>query len=487
MEHEVPTGKIKCYITGKLRRDTPEERVRQSVARALVEEYGYKKEDIEIEFPIKVGSSKKRVDIAVFEEGKPHVQENVYIIVETKKEDVKPSDKKEGVEQLKSYMASCINCRYGLWIGSERIALEKVKKLKVYDFEDIPDIPHAGETELARPTRKTLKKAVNLKHVFKRIHNYIYVNQGLPKDKAFEEFLKIIFIKVYDEQWSVGNLKFYILPNEDISDVRKRLEDLFEKVKTNYKEIFKPHERIELNDRVLKYVVSELQRFSFLDTDTDIKGEAYEEIVGANLRGDRGEFFTPRNVCKMAVEMAFALFPLEKLLQPGGMRILDPAVGTGGFLIAGLNKIKQLLKEQLSLKYDELRDRLRQIADRNFYGIDFNPFLVKASQMNMVMHGDGYSNIVHTNSLENPKNWPDDVKKKIQLESFDLVITNPPFGSKAKIDDPEILAQYEIAQGSTGLPPEQLFIERCCQFLKPGGIMVIVLPDSILSNPELKK
>ena len=487
MEHEVPTGKIKCYITGKLRKDTPEERVRQSIAKALVEEYGYKKEDIEIEFPIKVGSSRKRVDIAVFEEGKPHTQENIYIIVETKREDIKPSDKKEGVEQLKSYMASCINCKYGLWIGSERIALEKVKKLKVYDFEDIPDIPHAGETRLIRPTRKTLKKAVNLKHVFRRIHNYIYVNQGLPKDKAFEEFLKIIFVKVYDEQWSIGNLQFYILPNENVSNVRKRLEDLFEKVKANYKEIFKPHEKIELNDRVLKYVVSELQRFSFLDTDTDIKGEAYEEIVGANLRGDRGEFFTPRNVCNMTVEMAFSLFPLEKLLQPGGMKILDPAVGTGGFLIAGLNKIKQLLKEHLNLKYDELRDRLRQIADKNFYGIDFNPFLVKAAQMNMVMHGDGYSNIVHANSLENPKNWSEEVKAKIQLESFDLVITNPPFSSKAKIDDPEILAQYEIAQGSTGLPPEQLFIERCYQFLKPGGIMVIVLPDSILSNPGLKK
>ena len=278
-----------------------------------------------------------------------------------------------------------------------------------------------------------------------------------------------------------------IVLDENISNVRKRLEDLFEKVKANYKEIFKPHEKIELNDRVLKYVVSELQRFSFLDTDTDIKGEAYEEIVGANLRGDRGEFFTPRNVCNMAVEMAFSLFPLEKLLQPGGMKILDPAVGTGGFLIAGLNKIKQLLKEHLNLRYDELRDRLRQIADKNFYGIDFNPFLVKAAQMNMVMHGDGYSNIVHANSLENPKNWSEEVKAKIQLEIFDLVITNPPFSSKAKIDDPEILVQYEIAQGSTGLPPEQLFIERCYQFLKPGGIMVIVLPDSILSNPGLRK
>jgi len=482
---EIPTGKIKCYITGKLRKDTPEERVRQNVLKSLVEEYGYKKENIAVEFPIKIGSKKKRVDIAIFKDGKEHKQENIYIIAEVKREDIKPSNKKEGVEQLKSYVASSLNCKFGLWIGSERIALEKVQREKILDFVEIPDIPHAGEEEPSKPTRNTLVKAVNLKQIFKRIHNYIYVNQGFQKDKAFEELLKIIFIKVFDEQWTVGNLKFYILPNEDVSEVRKRLEEVFDNVKREYGQIFKTNEKIELSDRVLKYVVSELQRFSFVDTDTDIKGEAYEELVGTNLRGDRGEFFTPRSVCDMAVEMAFSLFDEQDLLIPGKIKILDPSVGTGGFLIAGINKIKKLLIEKLGLKYDQLRDRLRQIADKSFYGIDFNPFLVKAAQMNMVMHGDGYSNIVHANSLEKPSNWSKEAREKIKLGSFDLVITNPPFGSNAKIDDPEILSQYEIAQGSSALPPEQLFIERDYQFLKPGGILVMVLPDNILSNPGL--
>jgi len=383
---EIPTGKIKCYITGKLRKDTPEERVRQNVLKSLVEEYGYKKENIAVEFPIKIGSKKKRVDIAIFKDGKEHKQENIYIIAEVKREDIKPSNKKEGVEQLKSYVASSLNCKFGLWIGSERIALEKVQREKILDFVEIPDIPHAGEEEPSKPTRNTLVKAVNLKQIFKRIHNYIYVNQGFQKDKAFEELLKIIFIKVFDEQWTVGNLKFYILPNEDVSEVRKRLEEVFDNVKREYGQIFKTNEKIELSDRVLKYVVSELQRFSFVDTDTDIKGEAYEELVGTNLRGDRGEFFTPRSVCDMAVEMAFSLFDEQDLLIPGKIKILDPSVGTGGFLIAGINKIKKLLIEKLGLKYDQLRDRLRQIADKSFYGIDFNPFLVKAAQMNMVMH-----------------------------------------------------------------------------------------------------
>lgn len=482
---EIPSGKIKCFITGKLRKDTPEEKVRQSIARSLVEEYGYKKENIAIEFPVKIGSKKKRVDIAVFKEGIEHKQENIYIIVEVKQENTKPSNKKEGIEQLKSYIASSLNCKFGLWIGSERIALEKVEKERILDFIEVPDIPHAGEDEPSKPTRNTLVKAVNLKQIFKRIHNYIYVNQGFQKDKAFEELLKIIFIKVFDEQWTVGNLKFYTLPNENVSEVKRRLEKVFDDVKREYEQIFKKNEKIELSDKVLKYVISELQRFSFVDTDTDIKGEAYEELVGTNLRGDRGEFFTPRSVCDMAVEIAFSLFDEQDLLTPGRIKILDPSVGTGGFLIAGINKIKKLLIEKLNLRYDQLRDRLKKIADKNFYGVDFNPFLVKAAQMNMVMHGDGYSNIVHTNSLEKSTNWSPEAREKIQLESFDLVITNPPFGSKAKIDDPEILSQYEIAHASSALPPEQLFIERDYQFLKPGGILVMVLPDNILSNPGL--
>ncbi len=485
----VPPGKIKCFITGKLRKDTPEERIRQDVARSLVEEYGYSKEDIDIEFPIKMGRAKKRADIVIFTEGSEHTQENIYMIVEVKSENIKPSDKKEGIEQLKSYVAACMNARFALWVGSERLAFKVVEENGRKKLVEIPDIPKRGQTTIPKPTRGSLVPAVNLKQVFKRIHNYIYANQGFQKDKAFEELLKLIFIKVYDEQYS-PSLQFYILPGEDITKVRERLNNLFKKVQNRYKYIFKGNEVIELNNTVLKYVVSELQRFSFIDTDTDVKGEAYEEIVGPNLRGDRGEFFTPRNVCNMTIEMLFSLFPEDKLTSPGGMKILDPAVGTGGFLIAGLQKIKQMFLNR-GFRYDQLRDLVREVADANFYGIDFNPFLVKVAQMNMVMHGDGSANIVHANSLENPPNWNSEAREKIKFGEFDLVVTNPPFGTKAVIDNPDILSQFELTtfgakSPRTALPPEQLFIERSLEFLKPGGYLGIVLPDSILSNPGLK-
>ncbi len=515
-EDAIPPGKIRCVITGKLRKDTPEERVRQEVAKSLIEEYGYDPKDMAVEFPIKMGRAKKKADIVIFHENRRHTQENIYIIVEAKREDVRPSDKKEGIKQLESYLAACPNARFGLWIGNERIAIEVLEEGGIKKFVRVPDIPKKGESRTPRPTRGSLVPATNLKYVFKRIHNYIYANQGLQKDKAFEELLKLIFIKVYDEQYS-PRLQFYILPDEDIESVRERLLKLFEKVKRRYRYIFKPEETIELNDRVLEYAVSELQRFSLVDTDTDIKGEAYEEIVGPNLRGDRGEFFTPRNVCKMTIDMLLSLFPADSVTSPGGVKILDPAVGTGGFLIAAIQKIKKTL-EGRGIKYDALRDRVKEIAETNLFGIDFNPFLVKVAQMNMVMHGDGSANIVHANSLEHPAKWSDEVLAKLfpeevnrwgisklrkhleQLEKpeeidkalskFDIVVTNPPFGTKAVIDDPDILSQYEITtfQASsprTSLPPEQLFIERCIQFLKPGGVLGIVLPDSILSNPGL--
>lgn len=485
----IPTGKIKCFITDKLRKDTPEERIRQDIARSLVEEYGYNKNDIGIEFPIKMGRARKRTDIVIFEEGSEHKQENIYAIVEVKTENIKPSDRNEGIEQLKSYIAACINTQFALWVGSERLAFKVIEEKGKRKLEEIPDIPKRGETTIPKPTRGSLVPAVNLKQVFKRVHNYIYGNQGFQKDKAFEELLKLIFIKVYDEQYS-PSLQFYILPGEHISKVRERLSNLFKKVQVRYKYIFKGNEIIELNDTVLKYVVSELQRFSLVDTETDVKGEAYEEIVGPNLRGDRGEFFTPRNVCNVTIEMLFSLIPEDKLTSPGGMKILDPAVGTGGFLIAGVQKIKQLFLNR-GFRYDQLRDLVRDVANANFYGIDFNPFLVKVTQMNMVMHGDGSANIMHVNSLEDSANWNSEAKEKVKLGGFDLVVTNPPFGTKIVIDDPNILNQFELTtfganSPRTTLPPEQLFIERCLDFLKPGGYLGIVLPDSILSNPGLK-
>ena len=261
-----------------------------------------------------------------------------------------------------------------------------------------------------------------------------------------------------------------------------------------------------------------------METHVDVKGKAYEELVGANLRGDRGEFFTPRNIMRMAVEMINPK-PDEK--------ICDTSCGTGGFLVMAMNHVIEQLKAEVEKDFDKpesewsdheksmVRDKIKQIAASNFYGFDINPDLVKATKMNMVMNNDGSGNIYRNNSLLPPHEWSIDLKKQLAdalnieansiknantIEFFDVIITNPPFGSRIPIKDSHILEQFEIGylwrtgqddqSGQTSwlispdfqssVPPEHLFIERCLQFLKPEGRLAIVLPDSILGNPGLE-
>jgi type I restriction enzyme M protein len=495
----VPAGKIRCYITGKLRQDKPEEHVRQRWARSLVEEYRYRREDIAIEFPVKMGVKKKKADIVIFKEGNPHKQENVFIILEAKREDILPRDREEGVDQLKSYMAASSQCRYGLWVGSERQGFEKDADGSI--IEGLADIPTRGALEPRVPIFSDLSPAIELTTTFRRCHNYIYANQGLQKAEAFHEMLKLIFCKVYDETESAGELRFYIRSEERRSEAgqrrvsTERIAPLFEAVKQRYPYIFKPNEEIQLHRRVLSYIVSELQRISLLSTQTDVKGAAYEELVGANLRGDRGEYFTPRNVCDMAVQMALSLYPQSRIPS---LKILDPCCGTGGFLVSYINYIRQLVTAQERLRggsEEEIRQRaagrVKDLCSQNLFGLDINPFLVRTCQMNLVMHGDGSANVFRADTLLSPGEWDDaEATQKTGHDKFDIVLTNPPFGSRALIDDPHVLDKYDLPKYDTqnqrsSMPAEQLFVEAALKFAKPGGIVAIVLPDSILNNPGL--
>jgi type I restriction enzyme M protein len=495
----VPAGKIRCYITGKLRQDKPEEHVRQRWARSLVEEYRYQRDDIALEFRIKMGIQRKKADIVVFREGTTHKQENIFIIVEAKREDILPRDRQEGVDQLKSYMAASSQCRFGLWVGSERQGFEKEPDGAI--IEGLADIPTRGALEPKVPTFSDLSPAVELKTTFHRCHNYIYVNGGLQKAEAFQEMLKLIFCKVYDETESAGDLRFFVRSEERRSEagqrrlMTERIAPLFEAVKQRYPYIFKSNEEIQLNRKVLSYVVSELQRISLLRTQTDVKGSAYEELVGANLRGDRGEYFTPRNVCDMAVQMVVSLYPSQRISD---LKIFDPCCGTGGFLVSYINYIRGIVTSQERAKggsEEEIRyrsgARVKELCSQNLFGLDINPFLVRTCQMNLVMHGDGSANVFRADTLLSPGEWDDaEAAKKSGYGKFDVVITNPPFGGRAIIDDPHVLDKYDLPSYESqnkrsSMPAEQLFVEAALKFAAPGGIVAIVLPDSILNDPGL--
>lgn len=504
------------------RRDTPEERVRQEILKSLVREYGYKKDQMAVEYSIKFGSNRKAVDVAIWQPGKEHTQENIYIIVECKGPKTKSKGKKDGVDQMDSYAAACMNCQYGMWTnGDELLAHRYVLNDSNKRVPDaVPDLPHAGsDVPEDAPRFDQLRPAASdsLLYSFRRCHNYIAGNQGIQKAEAFLELLKIIFCKIQDERDS-DTPTFYATPAERRNAAgrkkcRKRIEKLFESVKQSYETIFKADEQIALTDDVLTYIVGQLQMYALLESDVDVKGHAYETIVGSNLRGDKGQFFTPRNMCQMMVRM---VDPSEEDV------ILDPAMGTCGFLVTAMNYVLKKVETSVeqsgrseTAKQQALARRKDDFLKRHIVGIDFDPILVRASKMNMVMNNDGTGQLFHANSLEPFSAFSTELRKALRLDSQDVkenracqeghgvavIITNPPFGSKIPIDDPTILATFDLGHQWTYVeddfewrmdeklvsrPPEILFIERCIRLLEPGrGVAALVIPNGILGNPGL--
>jgi type I restriction enzyme M protein len=515
----IPDGYVPDYISGtKNVKDTPKEQVRQRIARALLHEYAISGDDMEPDFAVTIEGKRKKVDIAIFHHDADHTVANMSRVVVCRPEpkvgrnvvrlrDYKQAEK--DLEELETIMEGIEACKYGLWTnGLEFFYLEKITKRFEVQFEPIGDWPL---TEESMGTQDVLSSAKTrqadpemLKIAFRRCHNYIHGNEGMPKDAAFWQFLYLIFCKMHDEK-SRNQRQFWVYPNEQFNSegwikVKQRILPLFAEVKKSYGNLFRGNEEITLSDRALAFMVSELAKYDLGRTDVDAKGGAYQEIVGDNLRGDRGQYFTPRGVIRLTIEM---LAPKEH------ERILDPACGTGGFLVETLGYMLRQFKDRAGIRpneedtqeWDMITDKIRSFAENQLFGADFDPFLIKATQMNMVMAANGTGHLYHVNSLEFPGGYLDDLaqaKQNIPLGSMDLVITNPPFGSDIPITDAGILGQYELAatweraedgnfrrtgRRQSSVAPEILFVERCVKWLKPGGRAGIVLPDGILGNP----
>jgi len=516
-EGALEEGKVFDYITGAPVKDSDKERVRQRIARAIIHQYGIAAEDMEPDYRVKVDGKNRKIDIAIFRPGCAHDVENLYRVVVVEKEPKvgtksayrmrDPDEASKEFELLEAVMAEVESCNYGLWTnGLEFFFFQKEVTRFDTKFKPIGDWPLGDDTfSVDGKSIAKLRPAdpVMLRIAFRRCHNYIHGNEGMPKDAAFWQFLYLIFCKMYDER-SREARHFWAGPYEPFNaagqkEIRRRVEPLFKTVKKTYPSLFKGNEEITLSDRALAFIVSELSRYDFGRTDVDAKGAAYQEIVGTNLRGDRGQYFTPRGAIRLVVQM---LAPKEN------ERVLDPACGTGGFLVETLNYLNKVFHAEKHVKTGEedteefvsLHDRLAHYAANNLFGSDFDPFLVRAAQMNVMMGGDSLGHLYHMNSLEFPVGHLLGVKPandEIPLGSIDVITTNPPFGSDIPITERNILQQYQLARRwerhgdgfamtpalKPAVAPEVLFIERCVQWLKPGGRMGIVLPNGILGNP----
>lgn len=219
----------------------------------------------------------------------------------------------------------------------------------------------------------------------------------------------------------------------------------------------------------------------------------------AHQRGERGEFFTPHPIVELAVEM---------LNPKDDEKFIDPACGSGGFLVRGMNYVKEKFIKERPEKKSKANEFLKEYAHAHIAGIDVNPDLAKVAKMHMILYDDGHTGIFSANSLlsfdqlitiSEKAGVPRSLRPN--PDSFNILMTNPPFGSKGKITDKRILKQFELGYKwkkdkstgkwiktdvlQNGQVPDILFIERCLQLLKDGGRMAIVLPDGNLNNSSL--
>ena len=521
-----------CVLTGEKKKASSKEQMLQSIILQMNEEYGFEMDDMKRDYSFSYEDEegkKKRmtVDLAIFRAGaakEPENLERICIVCDTK---VKSTDAKKGVEASLNNALRASSCDFGLWTNGDELHFSQRVEDVIgnENIIDIADFPALGESidDMERiGDRSQPRKPANdsLIRTFKRCHDYIYGNEGRKKD-AFWELLNLIFCKIYDEKRrylcaernETYHRQFWVGVTERNTPegqaaVAQRIKAIFEQLKTDeiFKEVFVGNEQISLSDYGIAYVASEIAKYSFLDATVDVKGTAYETIVSNTLKQEAGQFFTPRNVIKCMVDI---INPTENC------RVLDPACGSGGFLVMVLDKVRhQIAKEiypelsgallEAKANSDVVNERVRHYAENMIFGFDFDPDLKKAAKMNMVMAGDGHSNIYNINSLEYPNgSLPDipkvtasvaqSVQQKGDLEAcdnayslenamgkFDCIFTNPPFGSKVEVAS-TIAANYELKAFTA---PEVLFIEQCYNFLKPGGKMAIVLPDGILGNPN---
>lgn len=496
---ETRDGYIVDFISGQLVKETPEEiEAVQPFSKILVDDYGYPKEHIHTrpQYRVKVRPSDTRkeypVDIAVFT-GAEHKDSEAYIIVECKKK-----NRRDGRTQLEDYLRFS-KAYLGVWFnGVERLYLQKIEKDGKVLFNEIPNIPRFGERveDIGKFKRRDLRPAENLKPTFNTIRNYLAANAvGITRDEVFaSQIINLIFCKIYDERFTRPDdiVKFRAGVNEKDEAVRSRVIELFEQVKHQYNDVIGVADSIILDAKCIKYIVGELQLYSLKDSSRDAVGEAFEIFIGPSLKGPQGQFFTPRNVVNMVIRM----------IDPGTTeRILDPACGSGGFLVESLRYVWNKLEKQasdLGWPEAEIEAEKQRIAIKNFRGIDKDSFLSKVAKAYLAILGDGRGGVHCENSLDSFRNWSAGTKEDIQPGTFDIVVTNPPFGKKLAIDSTDILGLYDLGHRWTQTddgafvkgeladkqPPQLLFIERCFEMLRPGGRMGIVLLESIFGMPK---
>lgn len=486
------------------KKSNPEEIIRQLYLYKLVNHYGYPLTRIDVEKPVTFGSGvhEKPADIVVYhKDGK-----TAYIVVEVKK-----PERRDGIDQLKSYL-NAEGSPIGVWLNGK----EKVLLYRPYpqQFEDtLPDLPRVDQSidelisDVLTLDDKRVRREFDFKSIILQLEELVLANSG---EDEFQEIFKIIFAKLYDEaearERKNRELQFRWFPKEP-QKTYQRIEFLFEKAVERWPGIFDEYDKIKLTPQHLNVCIGPLERIKLLGATMRIMDDAFEYLMTKVSKGAKGQYFTPRYVIDMCV----------KILNPKKREyVIDPACGSGGFLIHTMDWVWKK-----HYKHGAHEHFIYDYAAKYLFGLDFDHRAAKIARALMLIAGDGRSHVFKINSLD-PREWlngstdgmhaqwelsqlavkkpagiinPDQAWEYYRDFKFDILLTNPPFAGE--IHDKSLLQNYELpfeayrdSKESKKRRPEDfkkverhiLFIERCLQFLKPGGRMAIVLPQGVFNN-----
>ena len=492
----------------KFRYTDSEEQVRVKAYLSLVFDYGYAPEQIDIEYPVPHRQPNLFADAVVFTD---KTLKSPLILVECKREDASQGEINQGIEQGFGYSNS--SRAHYLWVTSG-IRNDYFNVLEFPANERIQnrlaDLPRAGQKAVSRYKYvkggisgfelKTVEEA-ELTRIFKQAHDSLWAGGKRNPSEAFDELDKLIFCKIWDEQMARKKgepYDFQVFTDDHGDDLKKRIQKLYENGRAKDQEVFK--EDIRLSNAELQTVVGYLAGINLHDTDLDSKGRAFETFMTGFFRGEFGQYFTPRNIVKFIVDA----LPIDN-----ESLVLDTSCGSGGFLLHALDKVRRQADEYYDKDAEKVRHKAHwhDFAECNLFGIEISEGIARTAKMNMIIHDDGHTNVIAMDGLEPIDKMPPRTNKKggFKASYFDFIITNPPFGSKikwvekryvenyvlgckdvdwidAKLNNINLLQKNPRDQQTT----EVLFLEQCHRFLKPGGYLAMVIPDSILTNSSMQ-
>jgi len=508
-----PDGKKKItYVTSDNHSENyedPEEKIRAEYWAELIYQYDYPASRVKVEVVIPDRLPTDRADIVVFSDDDC---KRPYAVVECKKDGVTDAEFNQAIEQgVGNATWVKLRAEYVVIIaGSTRRVLDFTDNFGVFEREQniIADLPKSygkpqefrfykgainadGEpaADIAPVSREDLIVTI------KKCHQTLWGGGRLSPPTAFGELCKLIFVKISDEQKARKNgepYQFQIKTHEPSSKLAERINKLYDEQKTKDPEVFT--ESIKVDDRVLRTVVSHLESINLNKTDLDVKGVAFEQFMDGFFKGDFGQYFTPRPIIEFAVQIMLR----KDKYSPEGLDInewdvLDPACGSGGFLLHALDFMRKEADKYYNKQTEDADHKKywHDFASKHLYGIEINDEIARVAKMNMIVHDDGHTNVISFDALDSIAKMHDH-NRNFGKNKFDLILTNPPFGSTINKAEKPYLEGYEL--GNTydtkgkkkprkNQSSEILFIERIWEFLKPGtGNAAIVLPDGVLTN-----